>query len=178
MSSLFTTITNTSTASELVAAILSAAGNVSVEKILSGITNMGDANVRKCLFFTSITACMTIKASGNEMHRRLNAICPDTFIVDRNINMSACALLGHLIFDAMVTYPSALVAPMLGMYRAKCGNVTTLRDFSVTSSVEGKEKRTELLRKWADMIKAADEDTTRNAIMIAFGEFFDEDEEA
>jgi len=76
---------------------------------------------------------------------------PEEWMVNRAPNFTMFAVLGHVFFSIDPSLFSAGLQASYNVYRAKLGGAANIKAFGASGSIEGKEQRALILRKYAAM---------------------------
>jgi hypothetical protein len=149
-------ITATTSEDELLEAILAMCTSISPSALMEMVAKLPeDSNTHK-IGALAIGSSMNIREVINSVRAKAGIVLPENWLVNGEINFSVSALLGHIIMmlaDDMLTTKGQMAKEA---YVKSIGGVADISMYTEATVVEGKEKRTAILLKWANMLRKFD----------------------
>lgn len=119
----------------------------SVITLLSSV-NIGSANQIGSIFLCISAACKGVVKNVDAVERAVAAL-PACFKIGTRVNMTAMALLGHVMYMMPLDWFTPRAAADLQVYRASIGGLPNLWAFGTFGTVPNRPKRTDVLRQYA-----------------------------
>jgi hypothetical protein len=134
---------------DFIDAIVALSASATFDSVIDAFLNIKDKAARKSVVMASLIACRAVKKLVKELEQFTGKI-HSSFNVESGPNMTMLTMLGHLFHcNTAELSPAGILA--FTQYRETINGATTI--FAFSGAIDGKAKRTEVLRQTAAKAK-------------------------
>jgi hypothetical protein len=158
-------ITASTTSLELMQFLVSISSGITPVKLMDAVKELTTRTNNEKIGALAIGSSMNIRRVINDVRSKAGITLPESWQINGEVNFSMLALLGHAFFLLPIGSLTPEAEAARATYVKTIGGAASIKTFNASVVIPGKEKRAEILLKYANML--ADFDVGKYQSLLA-----------